>query len=241
MNNSAPLLPLPPDSIEGRFIRRVKRFSVEFEYAGKRLWAHSNNSGSMLSLLRPDMPIIVSVAANQARKLPYTLELVKPHSDWIGVNTLTPNRLLKKAFEAELLPWAGKYKNFRAEAKQGQSRLDALITGDNLPPLWVECKNVTMVEDDCAAFPDAVSLRAQKHLAEMIEIVKSGGRAAFFYCVQRPDASCFGPADYIDPAYAELFYRSLEAGVEAYAHVCHAGPQGVNIGPVLPLQAQNNK
>lgn len=84
--------------------------------------------------------------------------------------------------------------------------------------------------------PDAVSLRAQKHLGEMIEIVHNGGRAAFFYCVQRTDGQCFAPADYVDPAYARLFYESLEAGVEAYAHVCRADPQGIRIGELLPLR-----
>lgn len=239
MQKNKILLPLDAGCIEGRFIRRVKRFSVEFEYNGRRLWAHSNNSGTMLGLLRPGMPVLLSPAANQERKLKYTLELVKPAGEWIGVNTLTPNRLLKKAFAAGLLSWAAGYTEFRAEAKYGQSRLDAIMTAPGRPPLWVECKNVTMMEDEAAAFPDAVSLRAQKHLGEMTEIVRGGGRAAFFYCVQRTDGRCFGPADYVDPAYAELFYQSLEVGVEAYAHVCAAGPGGINLGRLLPLRSRN--
>lgn len=234
MNNI--LLPLSSHCLEGRFIRRVKRFSVEFEYAGRRLWAHSNNSGSMMGLLRPGIPLLVSPADNPERKLKYTLELVRPGGDWVGVNTLTPNRLLRMAFKAGLLPWAAGYTGFKAEAKRGQSRLDALLTAPGLPPLWVECKNVTLVEDGVAAFPDAVSLRAQKHLGEMEEILREGGRAAFFYCVQRTDARCFAPADYIDPVYAALFYRGLAAGVEAYAHVCPAGPQGIGLGEILPVR-----
>lgn len=230
------LLPLNANCIEGRFIRRVKRFSVEFEYDGQRLWAHSNNSGTMLGLLRPGMPILLSPAANPERKLKYTLELVKPFGEWVGVNTLTPNRLLQKAFAAGLLPWAAGYTEIKPEAKRGQSRLDALMSAPGLPLLWVECKNVTMVEDGAASFPDAVSLRAQKHLGEMMEIVREGGRAAFFYCVQRTDGDCFGPADYVDPAYAELFYQSIDSGVEVYAHVCVAGPKGISLGQTLPLR-----
>ncbi|MDL2285138.1 DNA/RNA nuclease SfsA [Desulfovibrio sp. OttesenSCG-928-F07] len=236
MQNTANIiLPLPQNCIEGRFIQRVKRFSVEFEYNGALHWAHSNNSGSMLGLMRKGCPILLSKAANINRKLPYTLELVKPHSYWIGVNTLTPNRLLKAAFERGLLPWAKGYTTFKAEAKRGESRLDALLTGPKLPPLWVECKNVTLVEDDTASFPDAVSVRAHKHLNEMMSIVKSGERAAFFYCIQRPDAKCFGPADYVDPVYAELFYQSLAAGVEAYPHHAPVSTQGIGFGHILPI------
>lgn len=156
-------------------------------------------------------------------------------SFWVGVNTLTPNRLLKAAFYAGLLPWASGYTHLQPEAKRGQSRLDALLTGPGLPRLWVECKNVTMVEDCVAAFPDAASERAQKHLREMMDILHSGDRAAFFYCVQRPDGQCFGPADYVDPAYASLYYQALDAGVEVYPHLAPVSIAGVSLGPLLPL------
>jgi sugar fermentation stimulation protein A len=231
------LLPLPADCLYGRFIRRVKRFSVEFEAEGQKLWAHSNNSGSMLGLLRPGAPLLVSPAGGKGRKLPFTLELIKADAVWVGVNTLTPNRLLRAAFASGLLFWAEGYTHLRPEAARGKSRLDALLTGPDLPPLWVECKNVTLVEGGEAAFPDAVSLRAQKHLEEMLDIVDAGERAAFFYCVQRSDARCFSAADYIDPVYAELFRRGLERGVEARAHLAAVSPAGIGLGPPLPLRA----
>ena len=78
-----------------------------------------------------------------------------------------------------------------------------------MPRLWVECKNVTMSEDDVALFPDAVSERGLKHLGTLKGIVAAGERAAMFYCIQRPDACCFGPADMIDPAYAVGVYPHL--------------------------------
>lgn len=242
------LLPMPPGSAIGILNRRNKRFIIEFELAGQAMLAHTNNSGSMLGLIRPGSPILVSPARVPGRKLPYTLELVYlpgfPEATggaslagglWVGVNTLTPNRLLRAAFFAGKLPWAKGYTEFRAEAKRGQSRLDALLTGSGLPPLWVECKNVTLVEDETAAFPDAVTVRGQKHVREMVDIVRSGERAAFFYCVQRADARCFGPADYIDKDYASLFYEGVAAGVEAYPHLAEAGPDGIGLGPLLPL------
>ena len=232
------LLPFPPGCLRGRLIRRVKRFSAAFEAAGRELWAHTNNSGSMLGLVRPGTPVFVSPAPGAGRKLPYTLELVGLPGDssgWVGVNTLTPNRLLRAAFAAGLLPWAAGYTHLQPEAARGVSRLDALLTGPDLPPFWVECKNVTLVEDGAAAFPDAVSERGQKHLREMMDIVASGGRAAFFYAVQRPDAACFGPADYVDSAYAALFYEALRAGVEVYAHLAPVSESGIGIGSLLPL------
>ena len=181
-------------------------------------------------------------------KLPESPELPRPATDaapsqqgqghgfWVGVNTSTPNRMLEAAFHARRLPFAEGYTNLVREAKRGQSRLDGLLTGPDLPPLWVECKNVTMVEDDAACFPDAASERGQKHLRELMDIVACGERAAMFYLVQRPDGTCFAPADFIDPAYAALFYEALHAGVEMYPFRALVSPAGIDLGQMLPVR-----
>ena len=240
-NMTTPLLPFPPNCRKAVFLRRFKRFFVECEDGGETFLAHPNNSGSMLGLTRPGLPVLLSPGKNPNRKLPYTLECIglsgsgTGNPAWVGVNTLSPNRLLKAAFLAGLLPWAGGYARFQPEARRGASRLDALLTGPGLPPLWVECKNVTLVEDDVAAFPDAISERAHKHLREMEDIVRSGERGAFFYCIQRPDGKCFGPADYIDPVYAALYEEARAAGVESHPHRIHVTEQGLDLGEELPL------
>jgi sugar fermentation stimulation protein A len=240
--SDSPLIAFPRGCITGTFIRRVKRFSVEMETAGagtpERVWIHSNNSGSMLGLLRAGAPVLASPAANPARKLKWTQELAGLDGMWVGVNTQTPNRLLEAAFHAGRLPWAAGYTMFRREARCGASRLDARMDApqdSGLPPLWVECKNVTMVEDDVAAFPDAATERGQKHLREMMEIVRQGQRAAMFYLVQRADGHCFGPADYVDPVYAGLFYEAAAAGVEMYPHRALVSEHGIDLGPLLPV------
>ena len=248
----APLLPLPPCCITAAFVQRRKRFSVLLQHEGADLWVHSNNSGSMLGLCLPGAPVLASPASNPDRKLKYTQECVwlahravpqlpqgarpAPDGFWVGVNTSTPNRMLEAAFHAHRLPFAQGYTTLVREAKRGQSRLDGLLTGPGLPPLWVECKNVTMVEDDAACFPDAASERGQKHLRELMDIVASGERAAMFYLVQRPDGTCFAPADFIDPAYAALFYEALHAGVEMYPFRAMVSPAGIDLGPLLPVR-----
>ena len=235
--------PGDPGCRQAFFVRRIKRFFVECAGIDGPFWAHTNNSGAMTGMLRSGAPIWVSPAMKEGRKLPWTLELINVRGIstgilsknngvplWVGVNTLTPNRLLRAAFEHGLLSWAKGYSEFRSEVKRGQSRLDALLTGTDVPPLWVECKNVTLVENDVAAFPDAISERAHKHMLEMADIVKSGERAAFFYCIQRPDARCFAPADYVDMEYARLFYETKALGVECHPHLAYASPEGIMLG-----------
>lgn len=251
-----PLLPLPQGCVVGRFIRRYKRFSVEMLLDGQNVWVHSNNSGSMLGLTLAGAQLLASPAANPARKLPYTQEAVwlaeravpslpggEEGADgsalgrgfWVGVNTSVPNRMIEVAFHAGRLAFAAGYTQCRREAKRGESRLDACLTGPDLPPLWVECKNVTMVEDGVACFPDAATERGQKHLRELMDIVRCGERAAMFYLVQRPDGHCFGPADVVDPAYATLFYEAMDAGVEIYPYRASVSPAGIELEGLLPV------
>ncbi len=235
------LLPFSNDCLHARLVQRVKRFSVEFTTsAGENLWAHTNNSGSMLGLIKKGSEILLSPAKNPNRKLHYTLEMINignaSHTPlWVGVNTITPNKMLHMAFKQNLLPWAKGYTHFTPEVKRGDSRIDALLEGQGLPPLWVECKNVTMVEDGVAAFPDAPTVRGQKHLATMMDIAKNGERAAFFYMVQREDAECFAPADYIDVNYTKLFYEALAAKVEVYPYKSTLSTSGIGLGSLLPL------
>ena len=236
---SEPLLRYPGPCRVGRLLRREKRFFLFVELDGREVAAHTNNTGTMLGLLRPGSPVLLSPATNPGRRLAWTVEaLGLPRGGdffWVGVNTLMPNRLLSALSGAGLLPWAAGYATLRREAVYGESRLDGVFRGEGLPDLWVECKNVTMVEDGVACFPDAATERGQKHLRELMDIVRCGERAAMFYLVQRPDGHCFGPADVVDPAYAALFYEAMDAGVEIYPYRASVSPAGIELEGLLPV------
>lgn len=233
------LLKFSSGSRSAVFVAREKRFLVHVLVDGQPAIAHTNNSGSMLGLLRPGMEVFLSPAASPKRKLPYTLELVRPCGQWVGVNTATPNRLLKRMWETSAIPEFLGYDTFLPEAVHGDSRLDARLSGPS-GHFWIEAKNVTMVEDQVACFPDAVTLRGQKHLLELMTLAKSGARVGVFLAVQRGDGRCFGPADFIDPRFAELFWMAVDRGVEFWPHVVGASPEGIALGPRLPLVSRNH-
>ena len=234
------LLKYPEGCRIGRFIRRKKRFFVLVELDGQEVKAHTNNTGTMLGLLRPGAPVLLSPATNPERKLKWTVEaLGQPDGQglfWVGVNTSMPNRLLTAFFEAGLLPWAEGYSSLKREAVNGESRLDGFFSGAGMPDLWVECKNVTLVEDCEAAFPDAVTARGAKHLQTLMRMKAEGARAAMLYVIQRPDGKCFRAADYIDHAYAEALAEAVAAGVEIYPVVADVRDDGIYYGGTLPYR-----
>lgn len=242
------LLPYPAGCRLASFLSREKRFTIRAEMDGELIAAHSNNTGSMLGLLRPGCKLLLSPAPpERKRKLAWTLEACAlPRSgkagagetslEWVGVNTQVPNRFLAAAFKASLLPWCREYQSLRLEVPKGDSRLDGLLEAPGKAPLWVECKNVTLAEAGLAAFPDAVSQRAAKHLDELMALVADGQRAAMLYLIQRPDAQCFAPADYIDELYARKYAQARAAGVEVLALQAKVDLQGISYAGELKLQ-----
>ncbi len=232
-------LPFGGPLVVARFVRRYKRFLIDAEGEAGLFTAHANNTGSMLGLLRPGCDIALSVSANPKRRLAHTLELTRLPTGcgghWVGVNTLTPNRLFRRAFLAGAFPELAGYDAIRPEPAFAGGRLDFVLTGP-AGTCFVECKNVTMVEDDAAAFPDAATERGCKHLVELTRLARTGAaRAAIFFCVQRPDGCCFAPADVIDPAYAMLFWEAVAAGVLVLPYRAGVSAEGISLGPRLPL------
>ena len=101
----------------------------------------------MLGLLRPGATIGLSVSDNPKRKLAHTLEMVRVpdfrEPFWVGVNTLTPNRLLRRAVAAGAIPELAGYDVIRSEPPFAGGRLDFALSG-SAGQCLVECKNVTM-------------------------------------------------------------------------------------------------
>ena len=233
-------LPLGGPLVTARFRRRFKRFLIEAEGPDGVFTAHANNTGSMLGLLRPGAAIALSVSDDPRRKLAHTLEMVRVpdwrEPFWVGVNTLTPNRLFRRAFAAGALPELPGYDALRPEPAFAGGRLDFALSGPAGRAV-VECKNVTMVEDGAAMFPDAATERGCKHLVELTRFVRAGeGLAALFFLVQRPDGASFAPAAAIDPAYAALLAEAVAAGVRVLAYRARVSPEaGVALAERLPL------
>ncbi len=230
--------------IEGTLVQRYKRFLADVRLAsGEVVVAHCANSGSMLSVKDPGSRVWLSPAADPNRKLRYTWELIAVGDALAGVNTAHPNRLVAEAIAAGKIKELTGYPVLKREQKYGKnSRIDILLEAPDRPACYVEIKNVTMKRGtgnqaggDLAEFPDAVTERGAKHLREMTDIVKAGGRAVMVYLVQRTDCRRFSVAADIDPAYAAGLAAALAAGVEALCYGCRIGPDAITVAGPLTL------
>lgn len=227
--------------IPARLIRRYKRFLADMELPdGQQVTAHCANPGSMLGLAEPGTKCWLEPNDDPKKKLKYGWRLVEHDTGhFTGVDTSVPNRALRAALEGREMPALAAYATVRAEVKYGQnSRIDFLLSGADLPDAYVEVKSVTLSRrPGLAEFPDSVTARGTKHLAELVRMVADGHRAVMLYLVQRTDCDRLTVAGDIDPAYAAAFDAARAAGVDVICHGTHISPQGVALGPALTVDA----
>lgn len=209
-----------PPLLRGTLVKRYKRFLADVVLDdGRKVTAHCPNSGSMAQCSLPGRPVYLSEHNNPKRKLKFTWELIEMPTSLVGVNTLVPNRLVAGSVTGGLVPELTGYEQVRAEVKVGEhSRLDLMLSSPERRDCYIEIKNCTLVDDGVARFPDARTVRGQKHLDELIKLKRAGARAVIFFVVQRTDARSFSPADTIDPDYGRILRQVVDQGVEMLAY-----------------------
>ncbi|WP_293441406.1 DNA/RNA nuclease SfsA [Planktotalea sp.] len=224
------------DLIPARLIRRYKRFLADAQLEdGREITTHCANPGSMMGLAEEGVKIWLELNDDPKKKLKYGWRLVDhENGHFTGVDTSVPNRTLRAALEAREIAGLGDYDVVRPEVKYGKnSRIDFLLKGGG-PDTYVEVKSVTLCrEPGLAEFPDSVTKRGLKHLAELSTMVAEGHRAVMLYLVQRTDCSEMTLAGDIDPAYTQAFADARDVGVEVMCLGTKITPMGVWVGEPL--------
>lgn len=225
--------------VRGRLLRRYKRFFADVMLDdGRDVVAHCANTGAMLGLSAPGTVVWLEPNDDPKRSLRFGWRLVElPGGHWAGIDTGVPNRIVGAALRAGAIPALAGYDRVRPEVRYGAaSRVDFLCEGPGLPPAYVEVKNVHLRRDgDWAEFPDSVTARGARHLAELSGMVAGGARAVMLYVVQRTDCARMRLAADLDPAYAAAFAAAREAGVETVAHRAVISTEEITLGAELPL------
>lgn len=219
----------------GVLIRRYKRFLADIQLdSGDVVTAHCTNSGSMLSCIEEGAEVFLSPSNNPNRRTRFTWEMIRIGDNWVGVNTSNPNKIAFEWIKQGIIPGFQRYKTFRREVVWGNNRID-IMTENESEKCFVEVKNVTLKDSNVARFPDAVTIRGQKHLETLIEIKKEGIRAVMLFIVQRVDVDTFAPAWDIDPKYSELLVKAFNEGVEVLPFQVKVSPLGFEAVGMIPF------
>ncbi|KFX03273.1 transcriptional regulator [Pectobacterium betavasculorum] len=222
-----------------RLIKRYKRFLADVVTPeGETLTLHCANTGAMTGCATPGDTVWYSTSDNPKRKYPHSWELTETQQNhWICVNTLRANTLLYEALLENRIEELARYPVIKTEVKYGteNSRIDLLLQAPNKIDCYIEVKSVTLLQHECGYFPDAVTLRGQKHLRELQQMVSNGKRAVLFFAVLHSGIQLVSPARHIDSRYAELFTEAQQAGVEILCYGSTLCPDGIKLTHKLPL------
>jgi sugar fermentation stimulation protein A len=230
--------PLVPATL----VKRYKRFLADVVLAsGETITVHCANPGGMIGLTAPGARVWLSLSGNAKRKLPHSWELIEVDfgggAELVGINTAHPNLLAAEAIMAGSIPELAGYDRIRREVRYGESsRVDFLLESERQPPCYVEVKNAHLMrERGFAEFPDAVTKRGAKHLAELTAMARAGNRAVILFLVQIGSAEKFRLARDIDPAYGTAFDLARKAGVEALAYRCALSCEGIAVAERIAI------
>lgn len=228
----------PNALLPATLIKRYKRFLADVKLPdGSEITIHCPNTGSMKNCQDENARVWISDSGNEKRKYRHTWELVEVEKKYLAcVNTGLPNKLAKEAILdgniAELL----EFDELKTEVKYGEnSRIDILLTqGDN--KTYVEVKSVTLLgENNHGYFPDSVSVRATKHLHELMSMVEQGHRSVLFFCVSHTGIHKVSPADHIDKVYGEALREAINAGVEVIAYRANITTDDIALKDSVPI------
>jgi len=153
----------------------------------------------------------------------------------VSLDTTLPNRLIRRALEEDALPEVAGWTLVRAEFPLGRSRLDFLLEDAGGRQMAMEVKSVTLVEEEVALFPDAVTERGARHVKELGELARKGEwEAAVLFVVQRSDAKKVRAARSIDPKFAQALEDAKLDGLRVLGRRCHVFLDRVELGASLP-------
>lgn len=214
-------------------IKRYKRFLADIILEdGTETTLHVANTGAMTGCAEPGDTIWYSTSTNPKRKYPFSWELTQTKDNhFICVNTMRANQLVEEAIKAELISELVGYKNIKREVKYGNenSKVDIFLsqaTSNSIEKdAYVEVKSVTLLgqttkqhADGQGFFPDAVTIRGQKHLRELTTLRQQGSRTVLFFAILHSGINQVSAAKHIDEKYSELLKAAQTANVEVIAY-----------------------
>lgn len=214
------------------FQERPNRFLAYVTLNKRTETVHVKNTGRCKELLRKGCEVYLEKSGNPDRKTKYDLIAVNKNGRMINMDSNAPNKAVEEWLQAGgLFP---DIRTVKAESKYGGSRLDFLVETD-LGKTYIEVKGVTLENDNIAAFPDAPSERAVKHLRELIRARQEGFGACVIFVIQMRGIEAMIPNRMTHPAFAQALEEAAEAGVKVLAYDCRVDAHSMEIHEPVPV------
>ncbi|NTU83367.1 MAG: DNA/RNA nuclease SfsA [Chloroflexales bacterium] len=219
---------------EATFLARPNQLLVEARLSGRVIRAHMADRGRLVDLLTPGARLLLAPRDEIGRKTSYQVVGVYSGDELVSLDTQLPNRLVVAALSVSALPQFARYTKVQRDVTIGVHRFDFRL-GEGLASCVLEVRSVGKVEGGLARFPDAPTERGRQHLDVLAQMARSGQRCAVVFIIQRHRATALVPDEDVDPAFARALRAAITSGVETYAYLCPLTPEGLTLGPPVPI------
>lgn len=221
------------DIVAAEFIERPNRFIAYVNLYGERTKVHVKNTGRCGELLKEHTKVYLEKNQSENRSTAYDLIAVDKDGRMVNMDSNAPNKVA-----GEWLRAGGLYSDVsmvKPETTFGNSRFDFYVESAAGEKAFVEVKGVTLERDGAAAFPDAPSERALKHVEELIEARKQGYEAYLLFVIQMKGVNWVEPNWATQPAFGEALKRARRAGVRLLACDCLVREDGLEMDAPVPV------
>jgi len=75
-----------------------------------------------------------------------------------------------------------------------------------------------------AMYPDCLSIRGRRHITELTNYCKKGGKGLIVFIAALPYVKAFKPNDEVDPLIRKLLKKAIEAGIAVKAISMYFNP-----------------
>jgi len=198
--------------LEARFIDRPNRFLTRAEYNGTIVESHLPDPGRLKELLKPGVRILLKRESGENRKTKFSTQAVYKNNILISLNTLLPNQFTAHLLTHRKIDFLKEWEIYKKEVKYGKHRFDFKLKRDR-ESMYLEVKSVTLVENEIAKFPDAITERGKRHVEHLGEMAEKGFRTMVLFVVQRHDATLFQPQWVRDPKFGSALFEAWEKGL----------------------------
>ncbi|MCM1123070.1 MAG: A/G-specific adenine glycosylase [Eubacterium sp.] len=219
--------------ISAKFIERPNRFIAYVDIAGERSKVHVKNTGRCRELLRDHAQVYLEKSNHPERSTAYDLVVVEKDGRLVNMDSNAPNKVVGEWLEA-----GGLYQDIslvRPETTFGNSRFDFYIESVSGAKAFIEVKGVTLENDNVAAFPDAPSERAVKHVEELIEAHRQGYETYLIFIIQMKGIKWIEPNWMTQPAFGEMVRKARSAGVHLLAYDCLVSVDSLVMDAEIPV------
>ncbi|KRK39813.1 DNA/RNA nuclease SfsA [Loigolactobacillus bifermentans] len=208
------------------FVSRPNRFIAWCDLAGEQVQVHVKNTGRNREILRPGVPVSLVQSANPKRKTKYDLVAAKVGERWINIDSQAPNHVALAGLEQGIIQLPGLQDTIqilRPEVVFKDSRFD--IYGETaVEKFFVEIKGVTLANGALAAFPDAPTSRASKHVTTLMQAAQAGYRSYLCFIVQLTGIETMTVFKQRDPVLYQTILTAQQNNVGVLAYGCHVTP-----------------